>query len=67
MTGTIIELPRFARPGTIQREDGRMFKFQSRRLKNATIETISLGQEVSFEDEENSFGLFAADIYVLPL
>jgi len=62
MEGKIVRLVAEKKFGFIQagKED---YFFHQSALKNARFEDLSVGQEVTFEDEESDRGKRAADVY----
>ena len=64
MTGVIKNV--YAEKGYafIKGEDGKEYFMHKSALKNAKIEDVGQGQEVTFEDAEGSKGPRAEDVYV---
>jgi CspA family cold shock protein len=50
--------------GFIRGEDYKSYFFHRSGLKNATIDQIGIGQEVTFEECEGEKGLRAEDVFV---
>jgi cold shock protein len=50
--------------GFIKGEDGRDFFFHKKHLKGCSINDLSEGEPVTFEDAEGEKGLYAEDIYL---
>lgn len=64
MTGIIKKLVKDKLFGFIKGENGKEYFFHKSGLKNVEYELLREGQDVTFEDTENSKGLRAEDIYV---
>lgn len=64
MKGTIKTLVKDKKFGFIKSEGGADFFFHHSALKNTEFDSLTLGQEVEFEDSEGAKGPRAEDIFV---
>lgn len=64
MQGTIKNVNIEAGWGFIMGEDGKDYFFHRSALKNAKINDLEQGRDVSFEESESTRGLRAEDVYV---
>lgn len=64
MQGKIKRIKRDGGYGFIAGEDGVEYFFHRSALKNANLDEVEEGQEVTFEDAEGTQGPRAEDVYV---